>query len=149
MKKSISRSRLPAPSSFRKVPNLSNVSAQAFYSINLSNLCFFISQSNQFESVYLLANQVLKVGVRVATGGGALDGEVLAARGTILKEFFCGETSHNVTKPGINVIIFLSQNLKYMTVLLFNTYSMKQPDLYYFETIKMTSQAWSNFVWRI
>ena len=32
---------------------------------------------------------------------------------------------------------------------LFNTYSMKQPDLYYFETIKMTSQAWSNFVWRI
>ena len=29
------------------------------------------------------------------------------------------------------------------------TYSMKQPDLYYFETIKMTSQAWSNFVWRI
>ena len=26
---------------------------------------------------------------------------------------------------------------------------MKQPDLYYFETIKMTSQAWSNFVWRI
>ena len=32
---------------------------------------------------------------------------------------------------------------------LINTYSMKQPDLYYFETIKMTSQAWSNFVWRI
>ena len=30
-----------------------------------------------------------------------------------------------------------------------NTYSMKQPDLYYFETIKMTSQVWSNFVWRI
>ena len=26
---------------------------------------------------------------------------------------------------------------------------MKQPDLYYFETIKMMSQAWSNFVWRI
>ena len=26
---------------------------------------------------------------------------------------------------------------------------MKQPDLYYFETIKMTSEAWSNFVWRI
>ena len=26
---------------------------------------------------------------------------------------------------------------------------MKQPGLYYFETIKMTSQAWSNFVWRI
>ena len=26
---------------------------------------------------------------------------------------------------------------------------MKQPDLYYFETIKMTSQALSNFVWRI
>ena len=30
-----------------------------------------------------------------------------------------------------------------------NTYSMKEPDLYYFETIKMTSQAQSNFVWRI
>ena len=30
-----------------------------------------------------------------------------------------------------------------------NTYSMKQPDLHYFETIKMTSQASSNFVWRI
>ena len=30
-----------------------------------------------------------------------------------------------------------------------NTYSMQQPDLYYFEPIKMTSQAWSNFVWRI
>ena len=30
-----------------------------------------------------------------------------------------------------------------------NTYSMKQSDLYYFEAIKMTSQAWSNFVWRI
>ena len=26
---------------------------------------------------------------------------------------------------------------------------LKQPDLYYFEAIKMTSQAWSNFVWRI
>ena len=26
---------------------------------------------------------------------------------------------------------------------------MKQPDLYYFETIKMTSQAYSNFVGRI
>ena len=26
---------------------------------------------------------------------------------------------------------------------------MKQPDLYDFETIKMTSQAWTNFVWRI
>ena len=26
---------------------------------------------------------------------------------------------------------------------------MKQPDLYNFETIKMTSQAQSNFVWRI
>ena len=30
-----------------------------------------------------------------------------------------------------------------------NTYSMKQPDLYYLEDIKMTSQASSNFVWRI
>ena len=26
---------------------------------------------------------------------------------------------------------------------------MKQPDLYYFKAIKMTSQAWSNFVWGI
>ena len=34
-------------------------------------------------------------------------------------------------------------------IFVFNTYSMKQPDLYYFETIKMTSQAWSNSVWRI
>ena len=30
-----------------------------------------------------------------------------------------------------------------------NTYSMKQRDLYYFEAIKITSQALSNFVWRI
>ena len=30
-----------------------------------------------------------------------------------------------------------------------NTYSRKQPDPYYFETIKMSSQAWSNFVSRI
>ena len=30
-----------------------------------------------------------------------------------------------------------------------NAYSMKQPDLYYFEAIKMTTQALSNFVWRI
>ena len=29
------------------------------------------------------------------------------------------------------------------------TYSMKQPDLYYFEAIKMTTQAWPNFVWRM
>ena len=28
------------------------------------------------------------------------------------------------------------------------TYSMKQPYLYYFETIKMTTQAVSLFVWR-
>ena len=32
---------------------------------------------------------------------------------------------------------------------LINTYSTKQADLYYFETIKMMSQAWSKFVWRI
>ena len=30
-----------------------------------------------------------------------------------------------------------------------NTSSMKQPDLYYFEATKMTSQAQSNFAWRI
>ena len=35
---------------------------------------------------------------------------------------------------------FLSNRL----LLLFNTYSMRQPDLYYFETIKITSQAQSN-----
>ena len=32
---------------------------------------------------------------------------------------------------------------------LVNTYSMKQPNLYCSEAIKMTSHAWSNFVWRI
>ena len=32
---------------------------------------------------------------------------------------------------------------------LINTSSMKQSDLYYFEATKMTSQTWSNFVWRI
>ena len=32
---------------------------------------------------------------------------------------------------------------------IFNTHSMKQPDLYYFDDIKMTSQAWSNFEWRM
>ena len=48
--------------------DLSRLSAQAFYFINLSN---FISQLNQFKSVYLLTNQiqVFKVGARVATGG--------------------------------------------------------------------------------
>ena len=35
----------------------------------------------------------------------------------------------------------------YSDKFLFNTYSMKQPDLYCFETIKMTSQALSNFVY--
>ena len=34
-------------------------------------------------------------------------------------------------------------------LVLINTYSMKQPDLYYFEAIEMTSPAWSNFVWGI
>ena len=34
-------------------------------------------------------------------------------------------------------------------VMILNPYSMRQPDLYYFETIKMTSQALSSFVWRI
>ena len=37
--------------------------------------------------------------------------------------------------------------MSFLTILsflisLFNTYSMKQPDLYYFEAIKMTSQAY-------
>ena len=36
---------------------------------------------------------------------------------------------------------------------IFNTYSMKQPDVgldvYYFEAIKMMSQGFSNFVWRV
>ena len=31
---------------------------------------------------------------------------------------------------------------EYSPVVLINTYSMKHPDLYYFETIKMTAQAW-------
>ena len=43
----------------------------------------------------------------------------------------------------------LSVVLLQIIVKLFNTYSMKQADLYYFETIKMTSQAESYFVWRI
>ena len=47
----------------------------------------------------------------------------------------------------------LSDSVSYITFLFsewrINTYSMKQPDLYYFEAIKMTSQAQSNFVWRI
>ena len=46
-------------------------------------------------------------------------------------------------------IFHLMDNTPAEKRLFFNTYSMKQPDLYYFETIKMTSQAWSNFVWRI
>ena len=33
--------------------------------------------------------------------------------------------------------------------LLINTYSMNQPDLYYFDATKTTSWAQSNFVWRI
>ena len=32
----------------------------------------------------------------------------------------------------------------YIYIYIFDTYSMKQPDLYYFETIKMKSQARSN-----
>ena len=39
--------------------------------------------------------------------------------------------------------------LQVKIAIILNNYSMKQPDLYYFGTIKMTSQAWSNFVWRI
>ena len=35
----------------------------------------------------------------------------------------------------------LTERALYDFQCLFNTYSMKQPDLYYFETIKMTSQA--------
>ena len=44
---------------------------------------------------------------------------------------------------------FVSQRLhKMFNPDLFNTYSIKQRDLYYSETIEMTSQAESNFVWR-
>ena len=39
--------------------------------------------------------------------------------------------------------------MDFTRVVIINTYSMKQPDLYYFEAIKMTSQALSNFAWRI
>ena len=35
----------------------------------------------------------------------------------------------------------MNQNLSQLTWDRINTYSMKQPDLYYFETIKTTSQA--------
>ena len=40
---------------------------------------------------------------------------------------------------------------KYDAKIMFSltTYSMKQPDIYYFEAIEMTSQTESNFVWRI
>ena len=38
-------------------------------------------------------------------------------------------------------LVKLSNIVVSMNVNLINTYSMKQPDLYYFEAIKMTSQA--------
>ena len=49
----------------------------------------------------------------------------------------------------LNVAFHFCPNVTHITFLLINIYSMKQPDLYYFETIKMTSQACSNFEWRI
>ena len=41
--------------------------------------------------------------------------------------------SHRLHWRPIKIVL-----LEYVII---NTYSMKQPDLYYFETIKMTSQA--------
>ena len=41
----------------------------------------------------------------------------------------------------VNCCDMLHRVVLHSSGILFNTYSMKQPDLYYFETIKMTSQA--------
>ena len=49
----------------------------------------------------------------------------------------------------LNLLVVRTKSLVVFFIVIINTYSMKQPDLYYFETIKMTSQAKSNFVWRI
>ena len=45
----------------------------------------------------------------------------------------------------------LEDNLSPLSHFDINTYSMKQPDLYYLKPItpEMTSQAESNFVWRM
>ena len=54
--------------------------------------------------------------------------------------------SRGLEEPYIDNLVLDSQDEK---IKIINTYSMKQPELYHFETIKMTSQAQSNFVWRI
>ena len=53
-----------------------------------------------------------------------------------------GHVMISCKNPGPKPVLFVSKAI-------INTCSMKQPDLYYFETIKMTSQALLNFVWRI
>ena len=45
------------------------------------------------------------------------------------------------------VLVGCTYNMWHTSV--FNTYSMKQPDIYYFEAINMTAQALSYFIWRI
>ena len=59
------------------------------------------------------------------------------------------ESKHKSACNIMHVLLlkFLIGKLTY--VMLFNTYSMKQPDLYYFEVIKMTSQVLPNSVRRI
>ena len=47
-------------------------------------------------------------------------------------DYFCSVVTYD--------IIFRDRPVYYK-----NTYSVKQPDLYYYETMKMTSQAWSKF----
>ena len=47
----------------------------------------------------------------------------------------------SVTRIGDTLSCGFPQTEKIRKRELFNTYSRKQPDLYYFETIKMTSQA--------
>ena len=58
-----------------------------------------------------------------------------------------------VTKK-YSYLIFNTYSMKQPDVgPIFNTYSMKQPDVvfdvYYFEAIKMMSQGFSNFLWRV
>ena len=71
-----------------------------------------------------------------------------------LQNFECSTSEWYISQSFQRISTILSSESKlgytfFRTEKLFNTYSMEQPDLYYFETIKMTSRAWPNFVWRI
>ena len=52
------------------------------------------------------------------------------------------ETTENLCKLWQNVWTYKNYRIMSLTI---NTYSMKQPDLYYFETVKMTSRM--NVIW--